>query len=242
MKTVLLVLLMLSGTLYGGKPSVPLRTKEGYSLRNHTKNINYSNWIASDSDEEYEEEEISTFKKKRYSCKKRKFPQVSEELVNAVFENPQHNYVIQCIHCSGLLQYGIRRILTYNAHNRYGCSKRKKHKTTPYSAPPQFSVGCIVSSCNSTFSGSLKEIKDGLYNHIVSKGHKISSSSDELRCYVVGQLKAELHDELEALKSAANAEEKECEMDDKSPSLYSELEPLFGSDSEIWPNNKSVLC
>ncbi len=41
MKTVLLVLLVLSGTLYAGK-SPTLRTKEGYHLRKLTEANNYS--------------------------------------------------------------------------------------------------------------------------------------------------------------------------------------------------------
>ncbi len=195
MKTVSLVLLVLSGTLYAGKPPT-LRKMELSFLCHET--IDYSKPIAepsSDDGNNKKKRKTSTFKNKQSTCKKRKSSQISEELVNATFENRKlNNYVVQCIRCHRFYQYGILRILKFNANNRYRCNKGKSHTTTLHSSPPQFTVKCIESNCNSIFSGSLKEVKDRIYNH-TNKKHKVSYFSDELKSYVVEQLQTKLHAE-----------------------------------------------
>ena len=258
MKAISLALLVISSTLYGGKPAPSLRTKLGHDLRSSTKNIDYCNWTAgeSDSDEEYEEQSIPTYQKTKSKIKKRKPIQLPKSTIDAVFNSPTHNYVVKCSRCSSRLQYGIYSILKYNAKRskvtkRSKCKNgRKKHVFEPIYSPQKYRVCCIKPYCGSVFSGSLKEIKDRLYNHIVIKTrHPYSADklNDELKLHILDQLQNEFRNELEAPKSVLSDEEEEkveeWEMNNNSLALYSELEereldPLFGmqNNDEIWPN------
>ena len=210
MKTVLLVLLMLSGTLYAGELPTFKKMKLSF-LCNETID---SKPISDTYNKK--KRKTSTFENKLSTCKKIKSIQISEELVNAAFNNSRHNYVVQCSRCDRLYHYGVLANLKYNVH-RGSCSKGESHTLTLHSSPQQFTVKCIKSDCNLIFSGSLKEIRKKISSHIRTIKHKHTSySTDELNSYVVEQLQTELHDELEAAKEEKNEKMEHNEPFDQS--------------------------